>query len=77
MQLSKIDDMANLVGSLPTGSCMFKTDLRKGYEELCLDPLSLPLTGFQVDSKLHINTSPTFGLRSAASMMQHTTEAVA
>ena len=45
MQLPKIDDMANLVGSLPPGSFMFKTDLRRGYKQLVLTRYPGPSRG--------------------------------
>ena len=77
MRLPTIDTMAECVASLQPGSFMFKTDLSRGYKELRLDPGAWPLMGFSFQNKYYFDTSPPFGLRSAAGMMQRTTEAVA
>ena len=77
MRLPTLDTMAERVASLQPGSFMFKTDLSRGYKQLRLDPGAWPLMGFSFQNKYCFDTSPPFGLRSAAGMMQRTTEAVA
>ena len=76
MRLPNIDLMEEKVLQLGRGAYLYKTDLSRGYRQLRVDPFDWPLLGFVHDEKFYIDICPPFGLRSAAMMMQRTSQAV-
>ena len=76
MRLPTIDLMERKILKLGQGAYMYKTDLSRGYRQLRVDPYDWPLLGFMYNDKYYMDICPPFGLRSAAMMMQRTTEAV-
>ena len=76
VRLPKIDLMEQEVLKLGRGAFLYKTDLSRGYRQLRVDPYDWPLLGFKYDGKYFMDICPPFGLRSAAMMMQRTSQAV-
>ena len=76
ISLPTIDLMEKKVLQLGRGAYLYKTDLSRGYRQLRVDPYDWPLLGFVHDEKFYIDICPPFGLRSAAMMMQRTSQAV-
>ena len=54
---------------------MYKLDLSRGYRQLRLDPLDWLIMSIQHSKKLYMDMCPTFGLRTAAMMMERPTMA--
>ena len=77
IRLPTIDLMEKRILELGKGYFLYKTDLSRGYRQLRVDPLDWPLLGFTHEGKFYMDIWPPFGLRSAAMMMQRTSQAVA
>ena len=77
IHLPTIDLMEQRILQLGRGCYLYKTDLSRGYRQLRVDPFDWPLLGFQYGNKFFLDICPPFGLRSAAMMMQRTSQAVA
>ena len=76
MRLPTIDLMEKCILDLGKGCYVYKTDLSRGYRQLRIDPVDWPLLGFAYNGKFYMDICPPFGLRSAAMMMQRTSQAV-
>ena len=76
VHLPGIDLMEQRVLQLGEGCYIYKTDLSRGYRQLRVDPMDWPLLGFVHENKFYMDVCPPFGLRSAAMMMQRTSQAV-
>ena len=76
VKLPTIDKMEKRILELGPGSYLYKTDLSRGYRQLRVDPFDWPLLGFCYDGLYYMDICPPFGLRSAAMMMQRTSQAV-
>ena len=76
VKLPTIDLMEKKILDLGRGAYLYKTDLSRGYRQLRVDPYDWPLLGFWYEDKFYIDICPPFGLRSAAMMMQRTSQAV-
>ena len=74
-KLPTIDMMEKRVLQLGRGAYLYKTDLSRGYRQLRVDPYDWPLLGFVHKGQYFIDICPSFGLRSAAMMMQRTLRA--
>ena len=55
---------------------IFKTDLRRAFRQIPVDPADIPLLGFQVNDLLYFHVVLPFRLRSAVLICQRTTKAV-
>ena len=77
MHLPTIDLMEKEILQCGKGCYLYKTDLSRGYRQLRVDPIDWPLLGFKYEESYFMDICPPFGLRSAAMMMQRTSEAVA
>ena len=77
VHLPTIDLIEKRVLELGRGCYLYKTDLSRGYRQLRVDPIDWPLLGFKYQEKFYMDICPPFGLRSAAMMMQRTSQAIA
>ena len=75
LTLPTVDFMADRVRSLGPDCYLYKLDLARGYRQLRLDPLDWPLMSIMHGGELYMDVCPPFGLRTAALMMQRTTNA--
>ena len=74
--LPMADYMAKRLLQLGPGDYLYKTDLARGYRQLCVDPCDWPLLGFCHKEQFYLDICPPFGMRSSAMCMQRTAEAI-
>ena len=76
LRLPGVDRLIEFIREKGKGCHIFKTDLRRAFRQIPVDPADIPLLGFQVNDLLSFHVVLPFGLRSAVLICQRTTKAV-
>ena len=76
LRLPGIDRLVEFINRKGPGCLVFKTDLRRAYRQIPVDPHDYHLLGMTVDGFMYFHTAMPFGLRSATLACQRTTKAV-
>ena len=76
LRLPGVDRLTEFIREKGKGCHIFKTDLRRAFRQIPVDPADIPLLGFQVNDLLYFHVVLPFGLRSAVLICQRTTKAV-
>ena len=71
-----VDDLARLVIEKGQGSLMFKTDLKRAYRQILVDPGDIHFLCFRWKGQIYIDRTLPFGLRSAAYICQRVTSMI-
>ena len=76
LYLPGVDRLIEFITEKGKGCHIFKSDLRRAFRQILVDPTDIPLLGFQVNDLLYFHVILPFGLRSAELICQCTTKAV-
>ena len=71
-----LDRLIEFIREKGKGCLIFKTDLRRAFRQIPVDPIDIPLLGFQVNDLLYFHVVLPFGLHSAVLICQCTAKAV-
>ena len=71
-----MDSLVELILSTGPGCAIMKTDLRKYYRQIYIDPGSVHLLGFRIDKSLYFDITLSMGLRIACYIAQRISSAI-
>ena len=74
LALPTVDTITDMILSAGQGCWIYKRDLSRAYKQLRTCPLAWPLTAFQHEGKVFLDTSIVFGARPGAMFCQRTTD---
>ena len=71
-----LDSLTAIIVKKGPGTLLFKTDLKRAYRQIFVDPGDMHLLAFKWKDKIYVDRTLPFGLRSAAYICQRVTNMI-